>query len=67
MLREAAQDFYGVVEGAHGSERALQSVPENGTWFSILRPRNEAVNGRMRSIFKQSALKIRATDRRLLV
>src|SRR3954451_22750436 len=46
---------------------AFRAVPENGTRFLILRPRNEAVNGRMSSIFEQSPLKIRATDQRLLV
>jgi hypothetical protein len=45
MRREAAQDFDGVVEGAHGLERAFQVVPENGTRFLILRLRSEVVNG----------------------
>jgi hypothetical protein len=67
MRREAAQDFDGVVEGAHGLERAFQVVPENGTQFLILRPGNEVVNRRTRSIFEQSSLKIRANDQRLLV
>jgi hypothetical protein len=67
MRGEAAQDFNGIVEGAHGLEQAFRAVPENGTRFLILRPGNEAVNGRMRGIFEQSPLKIRATGQRLLV
>jgi hypothetical protein len=45
MRREAAQDFDRVVESAHGLERVFRAVPENGTWFLILRLGNEVVNG----------------------
>jgi len=42
-------------------------IPENGTMFLILRLGAAAVNRPTRGIFEQSALKIRANDRKLIV